>query len=107
MTIAPTSRPLLQRPWIVALLVCATAVLAIALAMTFMIKNMGAFMASQPIRVPINVQAEYQKSMTQLNEAADQYSRWVALGSAALWSVDVGRLDDATAFARELEALLV
>ena len=107
MTTAPTSRPLLQRPWIVALLVCAIAVLVIALAMTFMIKNMGAFMASQPIRVPINAQAEYQKSRTRLNEAADQYSRWVALGSAALWSVDVGRLDDANAFARELEAMLV
>jgi hypothetical protein len=107
MTTAPASRPLLHRPWFAALLVCGTAVLVIALAMTFMIKNMGAIMASQPIRMPINAQKEYQKSMTRLNEAADECSRWVALGRAALWSVDVGRLDYADAFARELQALLV
>ncbi len=107
MTTVPTSRPLLHRPWVVALLVCTIAALTIALAMTFMIKNIGAIMASQPIRMPIDAQAEYQKSMTRLNNAADEYSRWVALGSAALWSVDVGRLDDANAFAHELEALLL
>ena len=107
MTAVPASRPLLQRPWIVALLVCGFAVLTIALTMTLLIKNIGAIMASQPIRMPIDAQAEYQKSMARLNDAADEYSRWVALGSAALWSVDVGRLDDANAFAHELEALLV
>ena len=107
MTTVPASRPLLQRPRIVALLVCGFAVLTIALTMTLLIKNMGAIMASQPVRMPIDAQAEYQKSMARLNDAADEYSRWVALSDAALWSVDVGRIDDASAFAQELEALLV
>ena len=75
--------------------------------MTYLIKNMGAIMVSQPIRIPVNAQEHYQKSMTGLNGATDEYGRWVALGSAALWSVDVGRLDDAKAFALELDLLLV
>lgn len=107
MTAVLTSRPLLRRPWFVTLLVCGIAVLTIALAMTFLVKNMGGMLASQPIRIPVNAQEQHQKSMKRLNEATDEYSRWVALGSAALWSVDVGRFDDANRFARELEVLLV
>lgn len=107
MTTVLAPRPLLRRPWFVALLVCGVGALTVALAMAFMVKNMGAFMASQPIRIPVDAQEQYQTRMKRLNAATDQYDRWVALGDAALWSVDVGRLDDANAFARELEALLV
>ena len=107
MTVVVNSRPLLRRPWFVALLVCGIGVLVVALAMTFMIKNMGAIMANLPVRIPVNVQEHYQSSMKRLSEATDEYSRWVALPNAALWSVDAERLGDATAFARELEGLLV
>lgn len=107
MTETTISRPLLRRPWFVALLVCGVAASCVALAILFMVKNMGALMASQPIRIPVDAQAQYQISMKQLTAATDDYSRWVALGRASLWSVDVGRYDDANAFARELEALLV
>ena len=70
-----------------------------------MVQNAGALMASMPIRPPIDVQAEYDKCMKRLNEAPDEDWRYSALGDAALWSVDVGRLDDAEAYARELLAL--
>ena len=51
MTAVLTSRPLLRRPWFVTLLVCGIAVSTIAVAMTFLVKNMGGMPASQPIRM--------------------------------------------------------
>jgi hypothetical protein len=89
----------------VTLLVLSVAVVLVGGAFYVVLKNAGALLASMPVRLPIDVQAEYDKRMKRLNEAPDEEWRYSALGDAALWSVDVGRLDDAEAYARELLAL--
>jgi hypothetical protein len=107
MSAVKTYRPLLRRPWLVSVLVGAVATLVIAVAALVFVKNMGAFMANQPAGPSIDGYERYTASMTKLADAKDDYSRWLALGDAALWSVNVGRLDDASAYARELHAGLV
>jgi len=92
----------MRRPWFVALLVLSVAVIILGAGFYVMVRNMGAIIASVPVQSTINVQAEYDKSIKRLTEAPDEGWRYAALGDAALWSVDMGRLDDAEAYAREL-----
>lgn len=97
--------PLTRRAWFIATWVIFSALLVFAGFIFVAFKNAGAMMALTPIQMPIDGQAEYQKRMLKLNAVASELERFYALGDAALWSVDVGKLDDAERYANELLAL--
>ena len=51
-----------------------------------------------------NVDEQFAKARARLDNARDEYDRWVALDDVAFWSVDVGALDQATDHANALLA---
>jgi hypothetical protein len=105
MSKSPTLRPLMRRPWFVSLVVIGCSLFLLVGLAWLAISNSGAMMASVPVRVPIDAQAEYAKAHGRLQASTDELTRKYALGNAALWSIDVGKLDDAERFANELLAL--
>jgi len=101
---APT-RPITRRPWFVATWMVSLAVLIIGLLMWFSVSNMGAVMALLAPPMSVDVTGNYNKAMKALDANKTKLGRFYALGDAALWSVDVGKLDDAQRYAEELLAL--
>lgn len=97
--------PLARRAWFIATWVIGVGLLVCAGFIFVAYKNAGAMMALMPIQLPLDAQLEYDKRMLKLNAAASELERFYALGDAALWSVDVGKLDDAERYANELLAL--
>ncbi|MEO7253904.1 MAG: hypothetical protein ABIZ64_06640, partial [Casimicrobium sp.] len=85
--------------WVVGL-----GVLIIVGIMWLSVSHMGAILALAP-RMPINAPVRYDKAIKALDACTDELIRYYALGDAAMWSVDVGKLDDAERYAKELLAL--
>jgi hypothetical protein len=54
---------------------------------------------------PIHTKEDYNKAMSELKAAKDQYGRWCALNAAAKESFNQGHDEDAKSFAEELERI--
>lgn len=105
MSQAANKLPLTRRAWFIATWVICSGLMVFAGFIFVAFKNAGAMMAMMPIQMPIDGEAEYEKRMLKLKAAASELDRFYALGDAALWSVDVGKLDDAERYANELLVL--
>ena len=98
--------PLRRRVWFIATWVISLGLAVVAACVYFGVTNAGAVMALLAPKVPINAQAEYEKRLTKLKAANSELDRYYAIGDVALWSVDVGKLDDAERLANEQLALI-
>ena len=56
------------------------------------------------ISVGENPEGRLFEATAKLAESKNEYERWLALGDVAMWNVDAGSLDKASAFAQELLA---
>ena len=97
--------PLARRAWFITTWVISCGLVVCAGFILIAYKNAGAVMALFPVNPPFDAQADYEKRSTKLDSATTELERFYALGDAALWSVDVGKLEDAERYANDLLAL--
>ena len=102
---AASALPLTRRAWFIATWVIGLGVLILGAVIWFGLKNAGAMMALSAPAIPLHSHAEYNKAINALEGSTTEVGRFYALGDAAMWSVNVGKLDDAQRYAEELLAL--